>query len=128
MFGIGTTELIIVLIIVLLIFGVGKIPKLGKSLGEGIQNFRKSVKGDDEEEQKPEDRQVIEMSGRAHELPPAREVQHAAAPVAPPVEVARPRQSAAAEPDMKWPSDKPDVPSPSPKPSAEMSWPSENDE
>jgi sec-independent protein translocase protein TatA len=44
MFGMGTTELIIILVIVILIFGVNKIPQLGKGLGEGIRNFKSSIK------------------------------------------------------------------------------------
>jgi sec-independent protein translocase protein TatA len=40
----GPTELIIILVIVILIFGVNKIPKLGKGLGEGIRNFKTSLK------------------------------------------------------------------------------------
>lgn len=44
MFGFGTQELIIILIIVVLIFGVNKIPQLGKGLGEGIRNFKSSIK------------------------------------------------------------------------------------
>jgi sec-independent protein translocase protein TatA len=42
----GTTELIIVLVIVVLIFGVGKLPDVGRHLGMGIKNF-KSELGDD---------------------------------------------------------------------------------
>lgn len=54
MFGMSTTELIIVLVIVVLIFGVNKIPQLGKGLGEGIRNFKSSLKaGQDEPEEKP---------------------------------------------------------------------------
>ena len=41
---VGTTELIIILVIVVLIFGVNKIPQLGKGLGEGIRNFKSSMK------------------------------------------------------------------------------------
>ena len=44
MFGFGTQELIIILIIVILVFGVNKIPQLGKGLGEGIRNFKSSIK------------------------------------------------------------------------------------
>jgi sec-independent protein translocase protein TatA len=40
----GTGELIIILIIVVLIFGVNKIPQLGKGLGEGIRNFKSSLR------------------------------------------------------------------------------------
>jgi sec-independent protein translocase protein TatA len=48
---IGTTELIIILVMVVLIFGVNKIPQLGKGLGEGIRNFKSSLKSGQEEPQ-----------------------------------------------------------------------------
>lgn len=43
MFGIGMQELVIVLVIVLIIFGAGKLPEIGSALGRGIQNFKKSM-------------------------------------------------------------------------------------
>ena len=43
MFGIGVTELIIVLVIVLIIFGANKLPKIGEGLGKGIRNFKKAL-------------------------------------------------------------------------------------
>jgi sec-independent protein translocase protein TatA len=43
MFGIGIPELLIILVIVLIIFGVGKLPEIGSALGKGIRNFKKSV-------------------------------------------------------------------------------------
>ena len=49
MFGLGFPELFLILIIV--IFGAGKLPQLGKGLGEGISNFRDGLKG--REEKKP---------------------------------------------------------------------------
>jgi sec-independent protein translocase protein TatA len=52
MFGFGFPELILILIIVVLIFGTSRIPELGRGLGEGIKNFRKSVKTE-EDEKKP---------------------------------------------------------------------------
>ena len=48
MFGLGFPEIILILVIVILIFGTSRIPELGKGLGEGIRNFKKSVRGEDE--------------------------------------------------------------------------------
>jgi sec-independent protein translocase protein TatA len=45
---IGPLELVIVLVIVLLIFGVGRLSRLGRDLGEGIREFRRGIAGDDE--------------------------------------------------------------------------------
>ncbi len=42
--GLGVPELVLILVIVILIFGTSRIPELGKGLGEGIRNFRKSMK------------------------------------------------------------------------------------
>ncbi|MCC6219622.1 MAG: twin-arginine translocase TatA/TatE family subunit [Deltaproteobacteria bacterium] len=44
MFGLGTSELLIILVIIVIVFGVGKLPELGGALGEGIKNFKKSYK------------------------------------------------------------------------------------
>ena len=44
MFGIGMTELLILLVIVLVIFGAGKLPEIGAGMGKAIGNFRKSVR------------------------------------------------------------------------------------
>ncbi|HET6898300.1 MAG TPA: twin-arginine translocase TatA/TatE family subunit [Vicinamibacteria bacterium] len=52
MFGLGFPELLLILVIVVLIFGTSRIPELGRGLGEGIRNFRRGMKGD-EEEKKP---------------------------------------------------------------------------
>ena len=48
MFGLGTTELIIILVLVLIIFGAGKLPEIGNALGKGIRNFKKGVSQPDE--------------------------------------------------------------------------------
>lgn len=52
MFGLGTSELIIILVLVLIIFGAGKLPQVGKSLGQGMRNFKDGMK--DGTEDKPE--------------------------------------------------------------------------
>jgi sec-independent protein translocase protein TatA len=52
--NIGMPELLIILVIVILIFGVNKIPQLGKGLGEGIKNFKSALKAGQEEGDKTE--------------------------------------------------------------------------
>ena len=54
MFGLGTTELIIILVIVLVIFGAGKLPEVGGALGKGIRNFRRASKGEEDMDVTPE--------------------------------------------------------------------------
>lgn len=48
MFGLGFGELIVILVIIMIIFGAGKLPEIGEGLGRGIRNFRKAVKAPDE--------------------------------------------------------------------------------
>jgi sec-independent protein translocase protein TatA len=55
----GAPELLIVLIIVILIFGVGRIANIGGELGKGISAFRKGIKADEEE--KPEEQEKKEQ-------------------------------------------------------------------
>lgn len=45
--SIGVTELLVIFVILVLLFGASKIPQLGKGLGEGIKNFKKGLKNDD---------------------------------------------------------------------------------
>jgi sec-independent protein translocase protein TatA len=49
MFGIGQTELLILLAIIILLFGGSRIPSIARSLGQSITEFKKGVKGIDEE-------------------------------------------------------------------------------
>ena len=48
MLRLGPTELILILAIVVVLFGVGRIGKIGKELGTGMREFRKGIQGDDE--------------------------------------------------------------------------------
>jgi len=48
MFGIGMPELIIILIIILIIFGAGKLPEIGSGIGKGIKNFKKATRHPEE--------------------------------------------------------------------------------
>jgi sec-independent protein translocase protein TatA len=58
MFGIGMPELIIILVIILIIFGAGKLPEIGSGIGRGIKNFKQATSG--ELEDKPESNQLDE--------------------------------------------------------------------
>jgi sec-independent protein translocase protein TatA len=48
MLGLGPTELIIILVIVILLFGVGRISKISGELGKSIRNFKDGLKSDEE--------------------------------------------------------------------------------
>ena len=51
MFGsLGIWEILLILVIVILIFGTSRIPELGRGLGEGIRNFKRSINGQEEED------------------------------------------------------------------------------
>ncbi len=53
MMGLGLGELVLVLLIVVLLFGGKKLPQLGGALGESIKNFKKGMKGDDNDPKNP---------------------------------------------------------------------------
>jgi sec-independent protein translocase protein TatA len=48
MFGLGMGELLIILVIVLLVFGAGKLPQIGDALGKSIRNFKSSAGSDNQ--------------------------------------------------------------------------------
>ena len=50
-FHVGPTELIIVLVVVLIIFGVGRLPEIGGAMGKAIREFRGSVSGQDDQKE-----------------------------------------------------------------------------
>jgi len=53
--NLGATEIIIIAVIVLLLFGGKKIPELMKGLGKGIRNFKEGVKGEDDDLENPDE-------------------------------------------------------------------------
>ncbi len=57
MFGIGTQELLIILVIVLVLFGSTKLPELSRGIGQAIKEFRKGLKDDDGKETPKTDKQ-----------------------------------------------------------------------
>jgi len=65
MFGIGMTELLIILVLVLIIFGAGKLPEIGQGMGKAIGNFRKSVRETNEVDITPQDEKKIEEKDEA---------------------------------------------------------------
>ena len=75
MFGIGVPELILILVVGLIVFGPGKLPEMGRSLGKGIREFRKASN-------------ALTAAINAPEPPPAAPapVQPAAQPAAAPAE------------------------------------------
>jgi sec-independent protein translocase protein TatA len=58
MFGIGTPELIIILVIILIIFGAGKLPEIGSGIGQGIKNFRRATSGELQEDPEPKKKEI----------------------------------------------------------------------
>lgn len=80
MFGsMGITELVLILFIVLIIFGAGKLPQLGEGLGKAIKGFKKSVHEADAIELEAQQAQVQQQPG----APPPPDAA-ASAPAAPP--------------------------------------------
>ena len=60
MFGIGMPELIIILIIILIILGAGKLPEIGSGIGKGIKNFKKATTEPPDEIASPKDNNNLE--------------------------------------------------------------------
>jgi sec-independent protein translocase protein TatA len=64
MFGMG--ELLIVLVIVLLVFGAGKLPQIGDALGKSIKNFKRAASGRDELEVTPKKELASDVRDDSH--------------------------------------------------------------
>ncbi len=54
-FRIGPMELVLVLLIVVIVFGVGRLPEVGSALGKGIRDFKKGLSGEDEKAEAAQD-------------------------------------------------------------------------
>ena len=65
MFGnLGTPEIILIALVVLILFGAKKIPEFMQGLGKGVREFRKAAKDIQEEIEKPEDPKKIDNGGK----------------------------------------------------------------
>ncbi len=61
MFGLGMPELIVILFLVLIVFGAGKLPEIGGGLGKAIQNFKKATR-EAELEERTEEKKIEEKA------------------------------------------------------------------
>ncbi|MBV5306741.1 MAG: twin-arginine translocase TatA/TatE family subunit [Desulfobulbaceae bacterium] len=55
MFGLGMPELVIILVIIVIIFGAGKLPEIGAGIGKGIKNFKDATKKEEENKKLDDD-------------------------------------------------------------------------
>jgi sec-independent protein translocase protein TatA len=60
MFGLGTTELLVLLAIVVLLFGARRLPEIGAGLGKAIKNFKSGLSGKDEIDVTPKQEELTE--------------------------------------------------------------------
>jgi len=58
MFGIGMPELLVILVIILIIFGAGKLPEIGGAIGKGIKNFKKATREPEDIDVTPDNKKI----------------------------------------------------------------------
>jgi len=63
MFGFGMPELIVIMVIVLVVFGAGKLPEIGGALGKSIRNFKSATEGSDEPETRRQIHDDVKKAG-----------------------------------------------------------------
>ncbi len=74
-FGIGTVEIVLILIAALIVFGPKRLPELGRSMGRGIREFKNSVTSDKDDDD-DDDVRELEHPSAAEERPLEGEVVH----------------------------------------------------
>ena len=77
----GPIELVLLIVIVLIVFGAGKLPQIGDALGKGIRNFKKASSGKDEIDVTPEEPKATELPSASAAMP-VTEAQEVSEPVA----------------------------------------------
>ena len=90
MFGIGVPELVLILIIGLIVFGPGKLPEMGRTLGKGIREFRKASNALSQAINAPENQPQQPAAPAPQPQQPAAAPQESAAPAAKPAAEAKP--------------------------------------
>ncbi len=60
MFGkLGVWEILLILVIILIVFGVGKLPQVGNAIGKGIRSFKRGQSGEADEAEEPEKKKAV---------------------------------------------------------------------
>jgi sec-independent protein translocase protein TatA len=72
-FGIGATEIIILLLVALLVFGPKRLPEMGRSLGKGMREFKDSISGKDPDDEERQRELVGSTTGENEPVVTARE-------------------------------------------------------
>lgn len=67
MFGLGTQELLIILVLVMIIFGAGKLPQVGGALGKGLRNFKKGMNDTAEDIEEAQVEEIAKKSDKTEE-------------------------------------------------------------